>query len=177
MTKDELDQLQQEIFDRLERAGFPIEEWKKQFEASHQNDALTEPRPFERMTPSAYGKIRNLKPGFTETTSHPRYPHIEVLRCQAAKKRTHGLVQCRALAIKGRTVCQVHGGARNSGVLTKAGRAYQIAASSTQGGRESLAIRNERKKLNAIDRSLTKQAVALGLRGPTRAKRKPKLNL
>lgn len=170
MTKEELQKLQAEVYSRLEAQGYPVQQWAEQLK-----DHDPQPQPFKQITPSRYGKIKALKPGFTETIPHPRNPQRQVNRCQAAKKRTSGLIQCSRIAVTGKAVCQVHGGGKGSGVQTQAGRANQIA-SVTDHGRETRAIRAERQRMNAFGRLLTQKAVQVGLRPPTRTKKKKEVN-
>jgi hypothetical protein len=66
-------------------------------------------------------------------------------RCQARSKRTKN--QCGKPALKGKRVCQFHGG-RSTGAKTKEGR-LRIAHSKTQHGNETRQIRAERSAISA----------------------------
>lgn len=66
-------------------------------------------------------------------------------RCQALSKRTHR--QCRKPALKGKNVCQFHGG-RSTGAKTEEGR-QRIAHSKTQHGNETRQARAERSAKSA----------------------------
>ncbi len=72
-------------------------------------------------------------------------------RCQARSKRTKN--QCGKPALKGKRVCQFHGG-RSTGAKTKEGR-LRIAHSKTQHGNETRQVRAERSakssELSAIE--------------------------
>ena len=60
-------------------------------------------------------------------------------RCQATSKRTK--LQCRRPALKGKAVCDFHGG-RSTGPKTEAGKARQRAAVTTSGRYTKAAIAN-----------------------------------
>ena len=96
--------------------------------------------------PPKYGKIQRLCPGFEEFIPHPAHGK-PVSRCQAAKQRTGGKVQCRKWAIKGKHVCRTYGGAPGSGVTTKQGREHQRPAVTVH-GTETKAKRARRSELS-----------------------------
>lgn len=137
----------------FQAAGLPVEDWLAQLNQKRSEDPSFEARPFEKIQPSKYGKIKKLKPGYHETMTHPHWGW-QVPRCQAAKKRSGGQ-QCGQFAIKGRTTCRVHGG--RAGILTPEGRARQIA-SVTKHGRETCAIRAERSEQHRIMKELDRLA-------------------
>ena len=66
-------------------------------------------------------------------------------RCQAKSKRTK--LQCAAPALKGKRVCQTHGG-KSCGPRTEAGR-QRCAEVKTVHGRETRSIRAERSQATA----------------------------
>ena len=66
-------------------------------------------------------------------------------RCQAKSKRTKQ--QCRAPALKGKRVCQTHGG-KSCGPKTEAGR-QRCSEAKTVHGRETRSIRAERSEATA----------------------------
>ena len=82
---------------------------------------------------------------------------IRCVQCQAKSKRTQQ--QCRAPAAKGKRVCRFHGG-KSTGPTSAEGKAA-CAAAQTVHGRETRAIRTERKKKLAELAVLAKQ---LGIR-------------
>jgi hypothetical protein len=70
---------------------------------------------------------------------------ITCQRCQAISRREKR--QCLAPAIKGKSVCRVHGG-KSTGPKTAAGR-KRIADAKTVHGRETRAIRAQRSLVSA----------------------------
>jgi hypothetical protein len=79
---------------------------------------------------------------------------IRCVQCHATSKRTGH--RCRAPAMHDKAVCRFHGG-KSTGPKTEAGRAA-CAAAKTSHGRETRAIRYERKRklaeLSALARML-----------------------
>lgn len=95
---------------------------------------------------------------------------IRCLQCAAKGKRSG--VQCRAVAIKGKTKCRNHGGL-SSGPQTESGR-QRCAEAKTIHGRETRKARSERS--HGLQRLAQIEAVgrALGLIvGPKSRGRKP----
>ncbi len=85
-------------------------------------------------------------------------------RCQARSKRTKN--QCGKPALKGKRVCQFHGG-RSTGAKTKEGR-LRIAHSKTQHGNETRKVRVERRNKSA---ELSSLEDIMNLTGMTTASR------
>ncbi len=170
ILKSDLDAYREKIFNALREAGHPVDAWQRELEAQIAADPLGRPRPFTTITPPTFGKITILRPGFTETIPHPRHSK-PVPRCQAAKKRTGGKIQCSKFAIKGKHLCRTHGGAAGSGKLTDQGRQNQITAVS-QHGNETVAKRRARslasKELRRLERLARERSLisGLGSRGP-----------
>jgi hypothetical protein len=97
---------------------------------------------------------------------------IQCLQCSAQSKRTHQ--QCKAPACRGKTKCRFHGG-KSTGPRTAEGRA-RCAAVRTVHGRETQAIRKERRHTVAQLALLEKIGFALGMLKGTRTRgRKPAL--
>jgi len=80
-------------------------------------------------------------------------------RCQAKSKRTQK--QCRSPAIKGKSVCKIHGG-RSVGPKTRQGRKRCSAAKATH-GRETRAIRVKRRQKLAELKVLEQMAKSTGI--------------
>jgi len=157
----DLDDYRKRVFEALRAEGFPIDEWQDDYERDLAANPLGRPRPFTTITPPAYGKITKLRPGFEEFLCHPRHGK-PVPRCQAARKRTGGKVQCSKFAIKGKHLCRTHGGAKGSGVLSSAGREKQRAAV-TQNGNETTAKRRARSLASKELKRLERQAKQIGM--------------
>jgi hypothetical protein len=92
-------------------------------------------------------------------------------RCQAAKKRTQGKIQCSKFSLKNNHLCRTHGGAIGSGVQSEQGRQNQIAAV-TKNGNETRAKRSKRsaaskelKLLETLGKAL-ELINTVGSRGP-----------
>jgi|GEM_PF-2251778 len=162
-SKIDLDDYRHRVFDALRAEGFPIDQWQRDLEAQIAADPLGRPRPFTTITPPAYGKIQKLRPGFEEFVSHPRHGK-PVPRCQAAKKRTDGKIQCGKFAIRGLHLCRTHGGAAGSGMLSDQGRKKQIA-SVTVDGSETLEKRRARSVASEELKRLERQAKQIGMIG------------
>ena len=172
ILKSDLDAYREKIFNALREAGHPVDAWQRELEAQIAADPLGRPRPFTTITPPAFGKITKLRPGFTETIPHPRHSK-PVPRCQAAKKRTNGKIQCSKFAIKGKHLCRTHGGAAGSGKLTDQGRQNQIASVSIHGGSETIEKRRKRSEASKASKELARLAVKLGLTATTGIPRGP----
>ena len=170
ISKSELDAYREKIFNALREAGHPVDAWQRELEAQIAADPLGRPRPFTTITPPTFGKITILRPGFEEFVSHPRHG-CPIARCQAAKKRTGGKIQCGKFAIRGRHLCRTHGGGKGSGKLSEEGRQRQVA-SVTQHGDETVAKRAARSEASKQRRALEKTArefgiyIGSGTRGP-----------
>ena len=118
-------------------------------------------RSFKIIKPPSYGKIKNLRPGFTETIAHPMHG-APIPRCQAAKKRTEGKIQCSKFSLKNNHLCRTHGGAIGSGVQSEQGRQNQIAAV-TKHGHETRAKRSKRGSASTELKLVEKLGKAIGL--------------
>ena len=170
ILKSDLDAYREKIFNALREAGHPVDQWQRELEAQIAADPQGRPRPFTTITAPAYGKIQKLRLGFKEFIPHPRHGK-PVPRCQAAKKRTNGKIQCSKFAIKGKHLCRTHGGAAGSGKLSEEGRQNQIV-SVTQHGNEAVAKRRARrlasKELKRLERLARERSLisGLGSRGP-----------
>ncbi|NBS17142.1 MAG: hypothetical protein EBS79_09610 [Gammaproteobacteria bacterium] len=66
-SKIDLDDYRQRVFDALRAEGFPIDQWQSDLEAQIAADPLGRLRPFTVLSEPKFGKIRKLRPGFTET--------------------------------------------------------------------------------------------------------------
>ena len=84
---------------------------------------------------------------------------ITCRQCNARSKRTKQ--QCQAPAARGRSVCRFHGG-KSSGPKTPEGRA-RCASAKTVHGRETRAIRAQRREELAVLQSLEALGRAIGL--------------
>jgi len=161
ISKSDLDAYRESVFAALREAGHPVDQWQREFDEVLARDPTAKARPFTALTPPKYGKLSKLRPGFTETIPHPRHRR-PVPRCQAAKKRTNGKVQCSKFAIKGKHLCRTHGGAVGSGMLSDQGRKKQIA-SVTIHGSETAAKRRARSVASEDFKRLERQAREGGL--------------
>ena len=85
-------------------------------------------------------KLSNMEPLLTTANGA-----IICARCQALSKRTHQ--QCGKPALKGKKVCQFHGG-RSTGAKTEEGR-LRIAHSKTQHGNQTRQARAEHSAKSA----------------------------
>lgn len=95
---------------------------------------------------------------------------ITCTRCQAKSKRTK--LQCRAPALKGKRVCQTHGG-KSCGPRTEAGR-QRCAEVKTIHGQETRSIRAERSQASARLSVLEQVGFEIGLMTGKRTRgRKP----
>ena len=95
---------------------------------------------------------------------------INCPRCQAHSKRTK--LQCGKPALKGKSVCQFHGG-RSTGAKTKEGR-LRIAHSKTKHGNETRQTRAERSAKSAELASLEDMMHLTGMTNAPRTRgRKP----
>ena len=154
----------------MKSAGYPVDEWEAEIQAEITANPTAKARPFTQIIAPKYGKIQKLRPGFEEFRPHPRHG-APIPRCQAAKKRTEGKVQCGAFAVKGKHLCRTHGGAAGSGKTSTKGRMNQIA-SVTVHGDETVAKRQARSVASRERRELIGEAkkagiiTALGTRGP-----------
>lgn len=126
--------------------------WRSEHEAELAANPTARSRPFTKISPPKYGKIQKLRPGFEEFILHPAHGK-PVPRCQAAKKRTGGKVQCGKFAVKGKHLCRTHGGACGSGRVSEQGRKNQIA-SVTQHGGETLVKRRARSEAAMMRKKL-----------------------
>jgi hypothetical protein len=166
----DLHEYRQKIFTALKQAGYPVDAWKVEYEAELATNPTARARPFTVLKPPKYGKIRKLRPGFEEFIAHPAHSK-PVPRCQAAKKRTNGKVQCSKFAVKGMHLCRTHGGGAGSGRLSEQGRQNQIASVTVHGGKTAAKKRARRVASQEL-KSLEKQAretgiiTAVGSRGP-----------
>ncbi len=161
ISKSELDAYREKIFNALREAGHPVDAWQDDYERDLSANPTARARPFTVLPEPKFGKIRKLRPGFTETIPHPRHGK-PIPRCQAAKKRTGGKIQCGKFAIRGRHLCRTHGGAAGSGKLTDEGRRNQITAV-TQHGNETIAKRRARSFASKGLRKLERQAREIGM--------------
>lgn len=110
--------------------------------------------------------ITHIPPGYLLTAGG----RILCLQCTAKSKRT--AIQCRAVAIKGKTKCKAHGG-RSTGPQTKEGR-DRIAAANTVHGRETREMRAERRLALKRLADLDTLARSMGLiKGPRARGPKP----
>jgi hypothetical protein len=138
-----LNAYRERIYAALKEAGYPVDQWHSEIKADQAAYPTARARPYTQITPPAYGKIRKLRPGFHEFLPHPAHGK-PVPRCQAAKKRTGGKVQCGKFAVKGRHLCRTHGGGKGSGVITPQGRESQRRAVTLHGD-ETVAKRKTRR--------------------------------
>ena len=170
ISKIDLDEYRQQVFEALRAEGFPIDQWQDDYERDLAANPTAKARPFTTITPPAYGKITKLRPGFTETIPHPRHSK-PVLRCQASLKGSGGKTQCSKFALRGKHLCRTHGGAAGSGKLTDEGRKTQIA-SVTVDGSETVEKRRARSlasiELKRLERLARERSLisGLGSRGP-----------
>jgi len=180
---------EKDILEALKAAGLPVDQWQAEIETKREADPTAEWRPFTSDVPiPKYSKIRGLRPGFEEFKPFKRWPGNHMMRrCQAAKKRTNGEIQCMGHATRWSYLCKMHGGAKRIGKSTEQGIANRIA-SLTKHGRETKAIKAERKAANealkainaAMREALSKAAIkttevrAPKTRTKSKASRKPK---
>lgn len=149
------------IHEALKRAGYPVDQWQSEHEAELAANPTAKARPFTKITPPKYGKIRKLRPGFHEFTPHPAHGK-PVPRCQAAKKRTGGKVQCEKFALKGKHLCRSHGGGKGSGKTTAKGRENQRLAATVHGD-ETVARRQARSAASKERREIIEEAMKAGV--------------
>jgi hypothetical protein len=145
----------------LERAGYPVDVWQSEYEKELTANPTAKARPFTTITPPKYGKIQKLRPSFEEFIPHPAHGK-PVPRCQAAKKRTWGMVQCRKFAVRGRHLCRTHGGAAGSGKTTLQGRENQRLSVIAHGD-ETVAKRKARSGASKQRRVMEKKVRELGI--------------
>lgn len=145
---------EKDILEALKAAGLPVDQWQAEIEEKREANPTAEWRPFTSDVPvPKYSKIRGLRPGFEEFKPFKRWPGNHMMRrCQAAKKRTNGEVQCMGHATRWSYLCKMHGGAKRIGKSTEQGIANRIA-SLTKHGRETVAMKEQR----AANRKLLKQ--------------------
>ena len=169
-SKSDIDAYREKVFAAMREAGFPIDQWHREYEEDLAANPTAKSRPFTKITPPKFGKIQKLRPGFEEFIPHPRHGK-PVPRCQAARKLTVGKEQCRKFAANGTHLCGTHGGAKGSGKLTEQGRENQIA-SVTKHGDETIAKRQARSLASKVLKTLEKRMrengmmTGLGSRGP-----------
>jgi len=161
ISKSALDLYREKIFNALREAGHPVDRWQREYEQDLAANPTARARPFTTMIPPKYGRIQKLRPGFEEFIPHPRHGQ-PIARCQAARKRTGGKVQCSKFAIKGKHLCRTHGGAAGSGMLSDQGRKKQIA-SVTVDGSETVEKRRARSLASKQLRRLERQAREIGM--------------
>jgi hypothetical protein len=94
---------------------------------------------------------------------------VTCTQCNGMSKRSRQ--RCRNPAIKGKTKCKFHGG-RSTGSRTPEGKARQIEANTIH-GRETRAIREERKQKLAELYELEKEMRRLGMMEGSWVNRKP----
>ena len=96
-------------------------------------------------------------------------------QCQAMSKRTR--LQCKSPAVKGKSVCRIHGG-RSNGPRTAEGR-QRCAEAKTVHGNETRANRAERKQKSLLLHEVVSLGNAIGLFQPkgTLRGRPPKKNV
>ena len=144
--------------------------WHSEIQAEQAANPTAKARPFTKIQAPKFGKIKKLRPGFEEFVTHPAHGK-PVPRCQAAKKRTGGRVQCGKFAIKGKHLCRTHGGAAGSGETSVEGRENQRRAVTVHGD-ETVAKRQARSVASKERRELIGEAkkagiiTGLGTRGP-----------
>lgn len=158
-TPTDLNAYRDRIHAALKRAGYPVDLWRSEHEAELAANPTARARPFTKITPPLYGKIQKLRPGFEEFILHPAHGK-PVSRCQAAKKRTGGKVQCGKFAVRGKHLCRTHGGAVGSGRLSEQGRKNQRLAVTMHEG-ETVAKRRRRCEAVQLRRELRKLAVGM----------------
>lgn len=156
----ELNAYRDRIYAALKFAGYPVDQWRSEHEAELAANPTARARPFTKITPPVYGKIKKLRPGFEEFIPHPAHGK-PVPRCQAANKRTEGKVQCGKFALKGKHLCRTHGGAAGSGKTSEQGRENQRLSVVVHGG-ETIAMRRRRSEAVQLRRGLRKLAVCMG---------------
>jgi len=171
ISKSALDLYREKIFNALREAGHPVDRWQREYEQDLAANPTARARPFTTLIPPKYGRIQKLRPGFEEFIPHPRHGQ-PIARCQAARKRTGGKVQCSKFAIRGKHLCRTHGGAAGSGKLTDEGRQNQIA-SVTVDGSETVEKRRKRSEASKASKELARLAVKLGLSATTGIPRGP----
>jgi hypothetical protein len=165
-----IEKQREKIYAAMMSAGYPVDQWEAEIQAELAANPTSKARPFTQITPPQYGRIQKLRPGFEEFIDHPAHGK-PVPRCQAAKKRTGGRVQCGKFAIKGGHLCRTHGGAAGSGKNSAQGRENQRRAVTVHGG-ETVAKRQARSAASKKRRELIREAKAagfitgLGTRGP-----------
>ena len=94
---------------------------------------------------------------------------VTCTQCNALSKRTR--LRCQAPAIKGKTKCRFHGG-RSTGSKTPEGKARQIEANTIH-GRETRAIREERRAKLAELYEIEKEMRSMGMVEGSWVSRKP----
>jgi hypothetical protein len=159
--KSDLEQYLQLVFQRLRELGHPVDQWQSEIDEAQALHPLAKRRPFTTIQPPAFGKITCLRPGFQEFVKHPVHKAL-IPRCQAARKRTGGKIQCAKFAIKGRHLCRTHGGAAGSGIQSPEGRQKQIEAV-TRHGNETRPKRAQRSFASQKLRELDKVGRELGI--------------
>lgn len=167
-----IEKQREKIYAAMKSAGYPVDEWHTEIQAEQAANptAKARPRPFTQIIAPKYGKIQKLRPGFEEFRPHPRHG-APIPRCQAAKKRTGGKVQCGAFAVKGKHLCRTHGGAAGSGKNSVQGRENQRRAVTVYGN-ETIAKRQARSAASKKRKEILRDAKAagiitgLGTRGP-----------
>jgi hypothetical protein len=165
-----LNAYREKIYAALRAAGYPVDVWHTEIQAELTANPTAKARPFTQINSPQYGKIKKLRPGFEEFVTHPAHGK-PVPRCQAAKKRTGGKVQCGKFAVKGKHLCRTHGGAAGSGKNSAEGRENQRRAVTVHGN-ETIAKRQARSAASSERRNLMGEAnkagviTGLGARGP-----------
>lgn len=158
---DDLDEYRARVFAAMREAGLTIDQWDQEYKEELARHPTGRARPFTTIQPPRFGKIQKLRPGFEEFIVHPAHGR-PVPRCQAAKKRSGGKIQCAKFAVRGCHVCRTHGGGKGSGQLTDEGRKNQIAAVTVH-GKETLAMRTSRAQALGELRLIEQQARQIGI--------------
>jgi hypothetical protein len=161
ISNNDLNAYRDRIYTALKAAGYPVDVWHSEYEAQLASNPTARARPFTKITAPLYGKIQKIRPGFEEFIPHPAHGK-PVPRCQAAKKRTGGKIQCGKFAIKGKHVCRTHGGAAGSGKTTLQGRENQ-RLSVIAHGEETVAKRKARSTASKERRELIGEAMMAGI--------------
>lgn len=144
MSKKSIELLRAEVEKKLNKAGYPVQEWRKQAEAWHE----VHPKPTipTRQVEPPYFKQPMVRPGYSEYKTHGA-TGASVPRCLA--KAAHGS-QCGCFALKNSYYCQRHNGRRNGRLTT--GEIHHFYT----GANESREARRNRSKASKDRKALVK---------------------
>jgi len=162
MRPSKLDAYRKSVHETLRKAGFPVDEWEQQRQAS-QSASPSRGTPFTTPVEIESATIRLVPPGFSEFKAHPHHGH-PIRRCLA---RHPDGKQCGHFALKERRTCRRHCGASRHKADSKRGQHLLVH------GNETAAKRRHRADTARKTRELYAMAVECGV-APAAERRGPR---